>query len=431
MIKQTITKTLITDFNHNNTIIMLNTIKWIQTFLLIAAFYGAIGQTKISADQAKSIIKSSNIKLKGDALQVAYSKAIVHTASVLSPTQFNGEFGQFNSAFFDIGVGINQSFALPKVYRTKLAVNQQNVKTAQVYAALSEKEIMQQLDILFQNFALLSAKEKLLSYQDSLFNIFVQKNVLRWQNGESDILAKASAEQQKASINRQLDWVKSLKQSLLVDLNGLLSSDQLYVPDELSFGLIPLPLTYQGIINLQHPSLLIVENEMQAARLNTQLQKAAKLPTLSVGYKNVSFRGLGPDNVYYNSSDRFSSFQLGVAAPIFGKSYNAAIEAARVQEDFSSNQYLLKKIELDNQIRQKSILRQELVSKYESFQKESIPNAKLVKQVSSKQFESGEINYLDYVLLNNQAIGIEMELLDLIAAANVLTIELQYLTNNL
>ena len=155
------------------------------------------------------------------------------------------------------------------------------------------------------------------------------------------------------------------------------------------------------------------------------------MPTLSVGYKNVSFRGLGPDNVYYNSSDRFSSFQLGVAAPIFGKSYNAAIEAARVQEDFSSNQYLLKKIELDNQIRQKSILRQELVSKYESFQKESIPNAKLVKQVSSKQFESGEINYLDYVLLNNQAIGIEMELLDLIAAANVLTIELQYLTNNL
>lgn len=410
---------------------MHHSIKLVIVFLSLALSFRSQGQTIITIDQAKSIIHSSNLKLKGDALQIAHTKASVKTASVLSPTQFNGEFGQFNSAFFDIGIGVNQSFSLPKVYSSKLNINQQNVKISEANYVLSEKELMQQVDKIFQEFAFLTAKERLLTYQDSLFQIFVQKNTLRWNKGESDILAKASSEQQKASISKQLDWVRSLKQTLIVEFNWLLADGQSYVPAKIPFEIMNLPLTYHAMVNTQHPSLLIAENEIKAAGLNTILAKSAKLPVFSLGYKNVSFRGLGPDNVYYNSADRFSSFQLGVGVPIFSKSINASIQSAKVLEDLYVTKYSLKKSELETQIRQKTILRQELISKYEIFQKESLPNAKLIKQVSSTQFEAGEINYLDYVLLNNQAIGIEMELLDLVFAANVLTIELQHLTNNL
>jgi cobalt-zinc-cadmium resistance protein CzcA len=61
------------------------------------------------------------------------------------------------------------------------------------------------------------------------------------------------------------------------------------------------------------------------------------------------------------------------------------------------------------------------------FEKNSLPEAKTISQTADKQFLNGEINYLDWVMLNNQAIVIRNNYLDLIKALNESIITLNYL----
>ncbi len=64
------------------------------------------------------------------------------------------------------------------------------------------------------------------------------------------------------------------------------------------------------------------------------------------------------------------------------------------------------------------------------YEQKALPNAALIRSVSEKQFSNGQINYLEYVMLTNQAINIESEYLELKRNINMYIIELHYLTAN-
>ena len=70
----------------------------------------------------------------------------------------------------------------------------------------------------------------------------------------------------------------------------------------------------------------------------------------------------------------------------------------------------------------------ELMTQLDEFENRSLPNAQKIRNVSEIKFSAGEINYLDFVVIINQAINIENEYLDLVKQINTLIIELQYLS---
>ncbi len=63
------------------------------------------------------------------------------------------------------------------------------------------------------------------------------------------------------------------------------------------------------------------------------------------------------------------------------------------------------------------------------FETNSLPEAKTISQTADKQFINGDINYLDWVMLNNQAIVIRSNYLDIIKALNESIINLNYLSS--
>jgi cobalt-zinc-cadmium resistance protein CzcA len=54
----------------------------------------------------------------------------------------------------------------------------------------------------------------------------------------------------------------------------------------------------------------------------------------------------------------------------------------------------------------------------------------LIMKTASLQFQNGDINYLDWALLNNQAISIENDYLEAIHNLNAVVIQINYLNNN-
>jgi heavy metal efflux system protein len=409
---------------------MKNKIKYYIVLNLVILGFWSDAQVVIELPQAIKIATANNAKLRSDAGLVKYQQALVNTAYNFAPTQVNAELGQFNSSYFDTGFGISQTFSLPKVYQRRAAAYQQQAKTAEYYLKLSEAEIRQQLDQIFMEYDYLIAKENLLKYQDSLYTAFVDKTNIRWQKGETDVLEKTTAEQQKLNIFNQLTMIGKMKEYVVLQLQWYLNDGRSYIPQTDGFDVLKYGIFYDSLSLQKHPALQVAEQEIATARAMTQAEKTALLPELTAGYRNVSIRGTGADNVVYQGGDRFSSFQLGVVIPIFRKGINAAIQSAQRWEEVKSNLYEAKKSEISAQIRQNYILFNETLAQVGQYEQKALPNARLIRTVTEKQFSNGQINYLEYVMLTNQAITIETEYLDLKRNLNMYIIDLHYLTTN-
>jgi heavy metal efflux system protein len=383
----------------------------------------------ITLVEANKIALSNNERLRTDAQWTAYQRALVNTSKTLTPTQINAELGQFNSAFFDTGFGISQSFQLPSFYKRKTDFNIQKVKTAEAYAKMTEVEIKQQLDEIFAEYQYLEAKIKLLKSQDDLYSSFQQKAQLRWQKGETDILEKTTADQQKINISQQLVIVNKMKNVILLTLNYLLNDGKEYAPNVTDFDILKYNILFDSTSVQRHPVLLAAMQEINTAKAATSVEKSTLLPDFSLGYRNVSIRGTGADNVVYGGVDRFSSVQVGVGIPIFRKGIQSAIQGAQVLESVKVQEYASKRNDLNKQIRQQYEMYTETQNQLLIFEQQSLPNARTIRNVSEKKFENGEINYLEYVMLTNQAIQIESDHLELIRNMNGYIINLYYLTH--
>jgi cobalt-zinc-cadmium resistance protein CzcA len=66
------------------------------------------------------------------------------------------------------------------------------------------------------------------------------------------------------------------------------------------------------------------------------------------------------------------------------------------------------------------------VNQYENI---TLLNAKLLLNTATNQFKNGEIDFLDLVMLTNQAITIQSGYLDALFKLNQSIIQLNYLTN--
>jgi cobalt-zinc-cadmium resistance protein CzcA len=139
---------------------------------------------------------------------------------------------------------------------------------------------------------------------------------------------------------------------------------------------------------------------------------------------------MGPDNNNYDGSSRFSSIQAGLGIPIFAGSQSAKIKASKVGESIAENQHEIQRQILQTRYKQ-------LVSTCKSnseivqyFENTGLKNADLIKETANKQFINGEINFLDFVMVVNQAISIQSNYLEAVRALNDSNIELNFITSN-
>ncbi|MBP7400474.1 MAG: TolC family protein, partial [Chitinophagales bacterium] len=178
-----------------------------------------------------------------------------------------------------------------------------------------------------------------------------------------------------------------------------------------------------------HPSLQLLEQEKNVAMVNTQLQKSKLLPDLQLAYNNMSQQGMGADDLFYPKSERFSSVQFGIGIPLFFGAQKANIDAAKSLELISENNFRLGQ--------------QTLISEYESafkkyeiqlatvkyFEETALRNADIISETATKQFENGDINYLEWTMLINNAISIQSNYIDSVNDLNQAIIHLNFLTS--
>ena len=118
---------------------------------------------------------------------------------------------------------------------------------------------------------------------------------------------------------------------------------------------------------------------------------------------------------------------LGVGIPIFASGQKANIKAGQQKIAFYENEQLVKKTQLETEYRSalSSYQTQEVI--VENFQNKQLPQAEQIFKTAKEQFANGEINYLDWVLLNNQATQIQANYYQAVTQLNQTAITILYL----
>ena len=179
----------------------------------------------------------------------------------------------------------------------------------------------------------------------------------------------------------------------------------------------------------KHPQLQVLQQQKNIMLVNTKLEKSRLLPNLNLGYSNQSIQGNGADNILYPSSARFNSFQFGIGVPIFFGSQKAKISSSKTLELISENNYQigLQTLKSEYQTAFKQYQTQSATVKY--FETTALQNANTITKTATQQFTNGDINYLDWTMLINNATAIKSNYADAVKQLNQTIIQLNYLTN--
>lgn len=396
--------------------------------LLIANCQFSFAQTPISLQTAIDTALKNNLTVKNEKLNAEYQKKLKAAAVDIPQTNLTGEYGQFNSFYKDTKFGVSQSISFPTVYAKQKSLQNETYKSSVLNIALKEAELKKQVSEVFYLLVYLSEKRKILLQNDSVYASFLEKANLRFTKGETNVLEKATAETQRGQISIQLNQLKNDIEIFQLQFQLLLNTTTVFIPQAENPKLVFTAMLDTAAVS-NHPQLKVLQQQKNISLVNTQLEKSKLLPNLNVGYSNQSIQGNGNDNKFYLPSYRFQSVQFGVGVPLFFGSQKAKINSAKTLELITENNYQigLQSLKTEYQSVFKQYQTQLQTVKY--FEETALQNANTITKTANQQFANGDINYLEWTMLINNAVSIQSNYTDAVKDLNQTIIQLNFLTS--
>jgi len=393
--------------------------------LLSSIPYAGHSQTPIGLQAAIDTALHNNLVIKNEQLKTEYLKKLRGAAGTIPKMNVSGEFGQINSYYSDNRFGITQNFDFPAVYVQQKKVYTEEWKSGQLNVLLKEAEVKRAVRQVFYMYLYLRQKEKLLIRYDSVYSAFLQKANLRLAAGESNVLEKAIAENQKGTIGVQLKQVQQQIHLVALEFVFVLNAPEAYVPAETEIKSAVELSTDPALLN-QHPSLKLKAQQKNVAAHATRLERARLMPDFNLGYYNMSMKGFGADEQYYTNS-RFQSVQFGLGIPLFFGAQKSRLSASKIERTLAELNFIQETRTLQNQYAGLADKYNTETSTVDYFENQALKNAMLISETANKQLASGEINYLEWVLLNNQTVQVQSSYLDAIRDLNETGTQINYL----
>jgi cobalt-zinc-cadmium resistance protein CzcA len=401
-----------------------------KTALLIFFFAMAapLQSQTISLEAAVDSAFKNNLSVKNKELVADYYKHLKSSAANLPQAMLTVEAGQLNSNYVDNRIGINQQFSFPTVYSAQKKVLNEEWKLALTDIEWNNELLRKTVTDCFYNILLLHEKEHLLLVADSMLQIAAQKASQRFEKGESNLLEKAYTENQRSEILRQLKMLQSDLQEQRNQFQLLINTAE---PLEPTAAKNKIEANYSTVLNAgNNISLKLMEHKLAIAKGNLKLEKMRLLPEWNLGYYNQTLQGTGADNVFYNINHRFHAGVVGLGIPLFGAAQSAKVKAAKSFVKIQENELLQTTNQLKNKLKSLITRMLSLESVLNDFEKNQLPNAEKIKTNALQQFLSGNINYIEWIMLQNQALQTQANYIDHLVLFNSIISEINFITNN-
>jgi cobalt-zinc-cadmium resistance protein CzcA len=278
----------------------------------------------------------------------------------------------------------------------------------------------------FYNLLLLQRRKQLLLSADSIYTSFANKAKQRFEAGNSDILEKITAESQLAQISNQLELLTTEYGVQLNKFNILLNAKIVQVPFAEN-NIIELERIPDLLSVVETPQIKLSQQRITLAENQLQLEKGKLQPSFNMGYISSTIIGWQPTTQtteqYFGKDYRFNAFNMGMSIPLFSSAQRARIAAGSISVQQNKLEQIAEQQQISSNLKNLAaqyVQNKSLVTKY---QRTIIPNANLLIETATKKLNAGEIGYLEWVMIINQAIQIQNEYFNYVQQLNEGAIE--------
>ncbi|PZR27314.1 MAG: CusA/CzcA family heavy metal efflux RND transporter [Citrobacter freundii] len=405
--------------------------KVVAMILLFFSIQQLNAQQRMTLPDMLSKARKDNLSLQAIKAEPQYWKKLQSGVFDPSKTMVSGEYGGLNSVRNDTKFSVSQTFSLPVVYQRQRSYFHSRELSQQELSGWRQAELDKEVKSSFYQLADWLERKKLLAQLDSVYSRFQQSAALRLKSGESNLLEKTTADAQLQQLDLQRQQLDADILVLQKRLQWLLNTDTLLLPDYTTLKM-DIPLMPDSAAVMEHPQLRFERAGIHAAMAETAVEKAKLSPDITLGYSNQSIIGYqsadGVTQQYYGAGKRFHIVNLSVGIPLFNSAAKARIRAAGVRQDIAkmntaaAERNLLTSYE---QLQQEYIKQQQALQYYEQT---GLQQSELIMNHSRISFQNGEISYIEWTTLMNNAVSIRLNYLESLRQYNLAIIELEYIT---
>ncbi len=177
---------------------------------------------------------------------------------------------------------------------------------------------------------------------------------------------------------------------------------------------------------LTHPEVLRLHNQWLEAKAMSRLTQAQRLPGLSLGLRNMSIQGLGPDGQFYPLSRRFNTLQAGISLPLRGKPWRLQAEADRHLAEAAALQYRHGRAVAANERTRDQERMRLLLEQWDYSNQSLLPLAQALRNQAESQLAQGDLDLLSWTTQLERILWTRSRHLDLTEQLNEATIQWHY-----
>ncbi|RPD49106.1 CusA/CzcA family heavy metal efflux RND transporter [Paracnuella aquatica] len=401
--------------------------------LVMTIAFCLLGASQLFAQQPMTLnaaidtAMKNSLSLQSAALQTRASRQLEKSAVDIAPANILAEYGKVNSPINDSRLNIAQSIAFPVVYRRNRQLLQAQTAASGAQQQVTALEIKKNVTQLYYQMLVLQERRKLLTRSDSLFARFLARQEERFRVGDANIVEKTAAESQRQQVANQLARLEADWGVLQTALSFWMNSGTMVEPAAEPALRNELNMPDTAFL-VRYPAVELLRQQQQVQLSEWQVARSALLPQISVGYSNQSFAGtqkLNGTEQSFTQGQRFSAVQAGITVPLFAGAVKARIAAGQTRFDAARAAYQNALLQHRVQLRQLWQQHEKARQTIRYYQTAALKQADVLEQHATLQFNGGDISYLEWILLINQAIGLRAGYLDAVQEWNTNLIELQ------
>ncbi|MEZ5039486.1 MAG: CusA/CzcA family heavy metal efflux RND transporter [Saprospiraceae bacterium] len=377
-------------------------------------------QPTLSINNAVEMALQNNAGLKVTALEIEKGKQLVHSAYNLDKATIYFGYDQNNIATNGkpIGVlGIQQALELPSVYKTQKKLSESKVKLQEQQLKLDERFLVREVSKAYYTILYWENLKQQYLYLDSLYNQLAVAATRKFETGETNFLEQLTATTKRKEVALQLEQCMDNIAIGYQTLSRWMQPGQEFVLASTDFA--PLQVDETALTN--HPSLQYYQAAAEVAQQTIEQEQKRLLPNFHAEY----FMGTNAAS----QSRIYNGFQIGIGVPLWRNAQKSNIKAAAIESKVIEQQALNHQTLLSASFMQL----QTQLNKYNKalifYQEDGQLLAQEIINTSSKAFQNGEIDFLQYIQSLEHAKNIEKNHLDNLFQYNLTVLEMNYIMN--
>lgn len=396
-------------------------------------FDATIPGKKMTLEQCFQLADKQNLTLQAGRKSIERAKIMEGTAWDVDKTEI--AFGQnpASSGDTDNALAFSQGIEFPTVYTARRGQLKAETQAEKSRLGVTDQQI--KLEIASAYYAMLYQTHRLsiLQRQDSILDRYCDVAEKRYKAGEARQLEFLTAERLRNENHLEMVNVKSEAENKQLELMALLNTDQPVLPAE-SY-LIALESPVSGTFNYQQTAdAQYQQDRLKALDKEVKFAKTGYAPSLSLTLRTQAL--ISSWDPYHIDRQRFTEgnffgFEIGVGVPLFYGATKAKVKAAKKDREVAELEMQQERREKERDYRLGYNRFQNAAKRMAYYNGENISKAKDIVRLSTAEYESGEISYVEYANALQEAIDMGMKQADVINEYNEAALALLGLSNNL